>query len=245
MAFSGTEPRPSGSGFRRAEGVRSLTVAARIGTLEQQRLMGDSSQPQPNLILASVSPRRAQLLREAGYAFTVVVPPIPELEAMSPCILPAQQAEAHSYFKARAVALQRGEGLVLGADTVVSCNGRVYGKPADIDDARATLEALIGCPQDVVTGVTLLDAATRRRLIAHDTTRVIMRDVPPEVLEDYLASGDWRGKAGAYGIQDSGDRFVARIEGSFTNVVGLPMELLAAMLGQWVSAPTALVGGSA
>jgi len=206
---------------------------ARIGKLEQQRLMVDGSRTFPILILASASPRRAQLLREAGYSFTVVAPPIPELEAMSPCILPAQQAEAHSYFKARAVALQRGDGLVLGADTVVACNGRVYGKPVDVDDARATLEALIGCPQDVVTGVTLLDAATRRRLIAHDTTRVIMREMPPEVLEEYLAGGDWQGKAGAYGIQDSGDRFIERIEGSFTNVVGLPMELVAAMMKQW------------
>ena len=185
------------------------------------------------LILASASPRRRQLLREAGYAFVVAQPPVGEPEHMGPDVPPAHHAEALSYFKARSVAAEFDSGLIIAADTIVACGGRVFGKPTDLADARRILGALLGKRQEVVTGVTLLDAATARRRIAHESTIVVMGDPPAEALESYLAGGAWRGKAGAYGIQDQGDAFVKRLEGSFTNVVGLPMELLAAMLAEW------------
>ncbi len=152
---------------------------------------------------------------------------------MGPGVPAAHRAEALSYFKARAVAGRLPSGVVLAADTVVSCDGEIHGKPMDAMDARRILRQLIGQRQEIITGVTLLEAATRDRLIAHDVTVVWMRDVPDATLEAYLDSGAWIGKAGAYGIQDRGDAFVERIEGSFTNVVGLPMELVAAMLSQW------------
>jgi len=98
---------------------------------------------------------------------------------------------------------------------------------------------LAGTTHQVVTGVTLLDAQTARRLISHDVTTVTMRDVGSIALERYLAGGAWEGKAGAYGIQDHGDAFIERIDGSFTNVVGLPMELLTSMLEQWGIVPSA------
>ena len=195
--------------------------------------MTDNDTMQTRLILASASPRRSRLLREAGYTFTVMEPAIQEPERMGPDVPPTHQAEALSYFKARTMAGQIDSGLILAADTVVACEGQVWGKPADLDDARKILTALVGRRQEVITGVTLLDAETRRRMIAHDTTVVVMRDLPIETIEAYLATRAWEGKAGAYGIQDRGDAFIERVEGSFTNVVGLPMELLARMLIEW------------
>ena len=185
------------------------------------------------LILASASPRRQELMRLEGYVFTVAIPPVHEPELMASGVSAAQQAEALSYFKARSVAARFDKGVIIAADTVVACDGEVFGKPADLDDARTILNALLGKRQQVITGVTLLDAAGGRRLIAHDTTVVVMGKLPEQAVEKYLASEAWQGKAGAYGIQDRGDAFIERVQGSFTNVVGLPMELLARMLRQW------------
>ncbi|MEK7732222.1 MAG: Maf family protein, partial [Planctomycetota bacterium] len=126
-----------------------------------------------------------------------------------------------------------GDGWVLAADTIAALGGRVFGKPADRDDARRILKSLSGTTHQVITGVTLLDASSGVRLIRHDSTNVIMRRLTDSEIEDYLDSGAWEGKAGAYGIQDKGDAFVERIEGSFTNVVGLPMELVARMLDEF------------
>ena len=203
--------------------------------------MSTETNPHPPLILASSSPRRRQLLAEAGYRFQIIDSPISEPEQMSPDVPPTHRAEALSYFKARAVAGQLEAGVIIAADTVVACGGKVFGKPVDADEARGILAALIGRRQEVITGVTLLGAETGRRLISHDTTTVWMRDLPEETVERYLAGSGWVGKAGAYGIQDRADAFVERIEGSFTNVVGMPMELVASMLGQWGYHPQAAV----
>ena len=126
-----------------------------------------------------------------------------------------------------------GTGCVLAADTIAALGNRVFGKPADRDDARRILQSLSGTTHQVITGVTLLDAASGAWLIRHDSTDVTMRRLAEREVEDYLDGGEWMGKAGAYGIQDKGDAFVERIEGSFTNVVGLPMELLARMLEEF------------
>lgn len=143
---------------------------------------------------------------------------------------PRQRAEALSFFKAASVSSGVGDGVIIGADTIVSCNGDIFGKPEDADDAREILSALAGREQEVITGVTLIDAATYHRVIRHDVTRVTMRSLSDAELTAYIASGAWYGKAGAYGIQDVADDFVTAIDGSFSNVVGLPMELLAEML---------------
>ncbi|HUU82673.1 MAG TPA: Maf family protein [Phycisphaerae bacterium] len=191
----------------------------------------------PPLILASASPRRRQLLGEAGYSFIVAEPPVDEPEHIGPDVPPTHKAEALSYFKARSVAGQFDTGLIIAADTLVVCGAEVFGKPTDLEDARRILGALLGRRQEIITGVTLLDAGTERRMISHDVTVVVMGDPPVEQVEAYLAGGAWRGKAGAYGIQDEGDAFVERVEGSFTNVVGLPMELLSSMLLDWGYGP--------
>lgn len=185
------------------------------------------------IILASQSPRRAALLREAGIAFEAVAPKYqePAIESWQGC--PCDLAEALSYFKAASVASAYPDRVILGADTVVALNGRVYGKPKDAQDARRILTDLMGTTQDVITGVALYHPKTGRRLMRHDTAKVTMRRMSPEELEAYIATGDWHGKAGAYGIQDSGDRFITKTEGSFSNVVGLPIELVREMLAEF------------
>ncbi|MFQ5492339.1 MAG: Maf family protein [Phycisphaerae bacterium] len=200
-------------------------------------MMNGQANHQPPLILASTSPRRRRLLSEAGYAFRVLAPPIHEPDRMGAGIPPTHQAEALSYFKARSVLPQVEEGLILAADTVVACQGEVYGKPVDRNQAGDMLKALLGSRQQVITGVTLLEAGTGKRQIVHATTLVVMRTVSDQTIERYLDSGDWMGKAGGYGIQGRADAFVERIEGSFTNVVGLPMELLTNLLTKWGYSP--------
>ncbi|HRX86368.1 MAG TPA: Maf family protein [Phycisphaerae bacterium] len=223
----------------------------------------DIRQPRaPRLILASASPRRRELLAEAGYAFTVRASGVDE-EAPRATRGPADLAEQLSFAKAQAVARElagegadgsvgdaastdtggsvgRGAGaIVLGADTVVAAAGVLYGKALDAGDARRILTVLLHTPHEVITGVTLLDAATGRYETAHAVTWVTMTPMTAEELDAYLASNLWAGKAGAYGIQDHDDKFVQRLEGSFTNVVGLPMELVSQLLGRWGIEPGA------
>ena len=193
---------------------------------------GDTRRQCP-FILASASPRRAALLREYDYEFDIVVAPLKEPERLADATTPAELAEALSYFKARAVADGFQRGVVLGADTVAALGGTIFGKPTGVEDARRILQSLSGTRHEVITGVTLLDAESGKREIRHARTGVVMRPLSEKELNDYLATGAWQGKAGAYGIQDYGDAFVERIEGSFTNVVGLPMELLTSMLDEW------------
>ncbi len=172
-------------------------------------------------------------MREYGYRIDIVAPPIEEPADLGRNLSPTEMAEALSFFKARSVAATTPRGWVLAGDTIVALGDRVFGKPRDRKDAGAILSALAGTTQEVITGVTLLDAATGRRLIRHDSTAVTMRILSDDELTTYLDSGAWEGKAGAYGIQDRGDAFIESIEGSFTNVVGFPMELTVAMLEEW------------
>ena len=192
----------------------------------------NSTSNPPRLILASQSPRRASLLTEYGYEFDVVTPPLHEPNNRPEGLSPAQLAEALSYFKARSVADGILHGIVLGADTVVSIGNELFGKPVDRAHARSILQALAGTTHHVITGVALLDASADFRMIDHACTAVTMRSLTQEEVAAYLDTGAWEGKAGAYGIQDLGDAFVTRVEGSFTNVVGLPMELAGELLGE-------------
>lgn len=186
-----------------------------------------SAQP---LILASASPQRKALLEQLGRPFEVRASPFAEPESRPAGVGGRAWAAALAYFKARAVADSAGGACVLGADTVVACGGELLGKPRDLAAARRMLELQAGRACDVITGVALLRSGGSRQ-IALAVTRVWMRSDRRE-LERYLESGDWQGKAGAYGIQTVGDRLVERIEGSFSNVVGLPLELVARLLAQ-------------
>lgn len=145
---------------------------------------------------------------------------------------PTAWVEALAYYKARAVAARRPGAITLGADTIVVCAGEILNKPQDEADARRMLVLQGSVESQVITGVALVTPASKfRRRLFHDVTRVWMRDDATE-REAYLASGDWRGKAGAYGIQTVGDRLVARFDGSFANVVGLPTEKLRRVLNE-------------
>ena len=197
-----------------------------------------------SIILASQSPRRVDLLREAGIEFEAVSPVGPELEMDERRFSPEEFVEAAAYQKATSVAERYPDRIILAADTVVALNGLIYGKPADRDDARRILSALAGVTQDVITGVTILQPAAGRRLIEHDVTRVTMRPMSHGEIEAYLDSGEWEGKAGAYGIQGTADRFVERVEGSFSNVVGLPVERVLRMLAEFGVRPVGGPGSS-
>ncbi len=178
------------------------------------------------LILASASPRRRTLLAELLPEFDVEPSHYDEPEQPPSDISPYDWAAHLAEAKAEAVAARRPGRLVLGADTLVVCADRILGKASDLEQAREMLEWQARHVSEVVTGVCLLrtgDAAWRRVFI--DRTRVWMRD-DANAREAYLNSGDWQGKAGAYGIQTVGDRLVERIAGSFSNVVGLPLERL-------------------
>lgn len=186
--------------------------------------------PGGRLILASASPRRRELLAELGVCCDVVPCPLPEPAAKPSAVAARPWAEAVAYFKARVIAERFPEALVLGADTIVVCAGQVLGKPRDRADAERMLRLQAGVVSEVITGVALVRlAAPAVRVLDSAVTRVWMRDDAVERAR-YLDSGAWEGKAGAYGIQDVGDRLIERIDGSFSNVVGLPVELLAECL---------------
>jgi septum formation protein len=175
----------------------------------------------PRLILASASPRRRQLLREAGYEF-VVEPANVDEENYPPRTLPADLAEQLAVRKANAVAARFPDDVVLAADTVVAFGDRPLGKPVDAADARRTLELLSGTTHIVITGVAVVRRAANHSAAARVMSGVRMRTLWPEEISRYVASNDWQGKAGGYGIQDN-DPFVTRIAGCHTNIVGLPM----------------------
>ena len=200
----------------------------------------------PYFILASRSPRRRELLQEAGYRFEVKPPPVEDRGAARR-LSPGAYVESMAYLKAMATIEAHGlaEGLVLGADTAVELGGRLIGKPADEADARRILGCLSGSEHRVLTGLALVDLPSRpldharaalsmvegrRRRLAHDVTRIRMRTMSPQEIDAYIAGGEALGKAGAYALQETADRYVEAIDGSRTNVVGLPMELLERLL---------------
>ncbi len=186
------------------------------------------------LILASGSPRRGELLHAAGYDFEVVIPPYTE-PAGPPTrtFAAAAWAEALAYFKARSVAQLHPYSVIIGADTLVVHGDQIIGKARDVQDARRILSTLFAGRSEVITGLTVLCLEQNKRIISHETTSLIMRPMNPNELEDYLRSGAWRDKAGAYALQEGGDKFLQSMEGSESNVVGLPMERLKNILLQF------------
>ena len=182
-------------------------------------------------ILASASPRRAELLRRLGVEFTIITQPT--AEAHQEDFTARELCLVNAYRKARAVAKQHPQALVLGADTLVYLGTTLYGKPADLADAHRMLRELAGHTHQVVTGVCLLQLGAHRCRLFAETTNVTFKPLTPEQIATYLAAIQPLDKAGAYAIQDQGDQIVARINGSFSNVVGLPVERVKHELAQW------------
>jgi len=187
---------------------------------------------QQPLILASKSPRRAQLLREAGLVFEVIPSDVDESEFNVPGQDAVDLAQRLALAKARAVALGFPDRLVLGADTLIDCQGQIIGKPVDVVDAEAILRKLFFSPHRAITGVALLRISDGTELVACDTTDVYPRQMTESDIREHLKQGTWQGKAGAYAIQDGGDRFIEKLDGSRTNVIGLPMDLLSELLAR-------------
>jgi len=191
------------------------------------------------LILASASPRRKQLLAAAGYEFEVVPSTVDESVFASEGVAPVEYAKKLALAKAKDVAAKLPDYLVIGADTVVDYQGRIIGKPADAEDAERIIRMLFSRPHRVITGVAVVFKTLRHssgqgrrvEIVEADTTTVFPKKLTDSQIAGHIASGIWQGKAGAYAIRER-DPFVDHIDGSLTNVMGLPMELLKRILPQ-------------
>lgn len=185
----------------------------------------------PPLILASASPRRAELLRQLQPEFKIV--PSDAEEIADGHLSPQELCRINAHRKARAVAKKIPDALVLGADTLVFLGAEILGKPRDLDDARRMLARLQGRTHQVVTGVCLIHLHGRRERLFAVSTDVTFRSLTASQIGNYLSKMNPLDKAGAYAIQEHGNLIVSEISGSFSNVVGLPVERVGEELTAW------------
>jgi septum formation protein len=185
----------------------------------------------PPLILASESPRRAELLRQLSLDFKIV--PAEVVEIHHEQMTARELSQVNAYRKARAVAKKFPDALVLAADTLVYLETTLFGKPATLEQAFRMLEQLQGRTHQVVTGICLLCLRNHRQAIFAESTAVTFHALDETNIRRYLNRVNPLDKAGAYAIQEEGNLIVEKIVGSYTNVVGLPLERLAAELEAW------------
>ena len=172
------------------------------------------------LLLASRSPQRRAILEQAGIDFEVVEVDVEELTA-GPAI---DVARANALRKAQAGAAERPGETVLGVDTIVALDGEIFGKPASAEDAEAMLRRLSGRTHAVVSGLALLSPENPQ--VVHEVTMVTFRPLPDDLVQRYVKTGEWSGRAGGYAIQEQGAALVRAISGDYLNVVGLPVGAL-------------------
>lgn len=186
------------------------------------------------IVLASASPRRRELLENAGVVFEVVVSPAEEIHdaSMKPDVL----CELNAALKAEAVAAVRPDATVIGSDTLVFIDDEPLGKPSDLEEARGMLRRLSGRTHKVCTGVCIVFPGGETKVF-HDTTEVDFLPLGDEEIDAYFAVANPFDKAGAYGIQEHGEMIISAIRGSFENVMGLPVEMVVEALQ--VMEPTA------
>jgi len=189
----------------------------------------------PPLILASASPRRAELLRQLKLEFEVV--PSAAKEVFDDHLSPLELCQLNAHRKARAVAKKIPDALVLGADTLVFLSQKIFGKPADKDQAKDMLMQLQGKTHQVVTGVSLIHLRSHAERIFAVSTDVLFRSLTSQQIDEYLEKINPLDKAGAYAIQENGELVVSEISGSFSNVVGLPIEKVQSELEAWDGKP--------
>jgi septum formation protein len=187
----------------------------------------------PPLILASASPRRVELLRQLSFDFTVVPGDVPEIHHDQ--LTARELCQVNAYRKARATAKSFPDALVLAADTLVHLETALFGKPATLEEAYQMLERLQGCTHQVVTGVCLLHLRKHRQAVFAESTAVTFHPLDAVKIRRYLNQVNPLDKAGAYAIQEQGDMIVEKIVGSYTNVVGLPVERLTTELQAWAA----------
>jgi septum formation protein len=190
----------------------------------------------PHLVLASASPRRSALLSQIGLTFKIhpsdIVEPPHNVHTNKPA---SEVTQELALLKATSVTQYYDHGLIIGADTLVSLDGELLGKPTDDADALVMVSRLSGTCHEVVTGVALIDAATGQDRVWAETTQVYFRQLDSAEITAYIESGEASDKAGAYGIQGRGAAFVPRIEGCYFNVVGLPLASLVEHLSNFPS----------
>jgi septum formation protein len=184
--------------------------------------------PAPPLLLASTSPQRRAILHQLGIPFDAVAP---DYEEHDPPEADAEElVTGHALGKARSVIDAADGRPVLGVDTTVVLDGRIYGKPTSAGDAERMLDELSGRTHAVISGLCLATPAWE--VVSAVATRVTFRALTPRELGWYVASGEWEGRAGAYAIQGRGGALVERVEGDYLNVVGLPATLLVDLLAE-------------
>jgi septum formation protein len=181
-------------------------------------------------ILASASPRRRNLLTKAGYCFEVIPSNVNESAYEKDGVSSEEHTKILALAKAKDVSARFPNAVVMGSDTVVDRDGEIIGKPDDAEHAEEITRKLFSKPHKVITGLALMCIEKNIEIVEADTTIVYPRQLTENQITDHITNGQWEGKAGAYGIQETGDEFVERIEGSFTNVMGLPMELVEHLL---------------
>ena len=187
-----------------------------------------SSPPAAPLLLASTSPQRRAILEQLHIPFDVVAPHYVEHDP--PDADAAELVRRHALGKARSVAADAGDRPVLGVDTTVALDGRIYAKPTDAGDAERMLDELSGRTHAVVSGVALVTPAWEH--VEDTATLVTFRSLTPRDLGAYVAAGEWEGRAGGYAIQGRGAALVERVEGDYLNVVGLPASVLVRLLAE-------------
>jgi septum formation protein len=183
------------------------------------------------LVLASASPQRRGILERLGVSFTVRATDVEEIEQGEP----EQVAVENALLKARAAHTDSAQEAVLGVDTLVALGARIYGKPADEHAARETLAALCAETHTVISGIALLRGD--REQVGFARTEVVFRQCSEELIDWYVASGEWRGRAGGYAIQGTGAVLVREIHGDYENVVGLPVAKLMDMAPELLPVP--------
>ena len=172
------------------------------------------------------------MLAEAGYEFTVSIPEIDESAFLVEKVSAREYAGRLALAKAKNVAGKFPDNLVIGADTVVDFDGEIIGKPSDAREAEQITRKLFSKPHKVITAVAIVRLTDGTEIVESDSTTVYPKKMSEEQIAEHIKSKSWQDKAGAYAIQEEGDEFIERIEGSLTNVMGLPMELLQRLLGR-------------
>ncbi len=182
------------------------------------------------IILASASPRRKDLMQKAGYEFDIIISGVDESKFPIDGISSVEYAKMLAFEKAKDVAQENPDAIIIGADTIADFDGKIIGKPKDKADAERITRMLFSKPHKIITGLAIICINDNTEIIESDTTIVYPRKMSEQQIAEHIKGRTWEDKAGAYAIQETGDQFVEKIDGSLTNVMGLPMELLERLL---------------
>ncbi len=193
--------------------------------------------PKKRLILASNSPRRIVLLKSLGYHFDIVPHDIEE--CILGDVLPMELVQNLAFLKATDVARRVSNAIIISADTVIVHKNNILGKPKDVSDAKRILSILSDSEHDIISGVCVMEMPSRKKMLRIERTHIRMRNIKDEEIDRYILTGEPMDKAGAYAIQGEGRKFIEKIDGSFSNAVGLPLELLQEMLNHFMSGENA------